>query len=1025
MEGGSRVVQHALAALALTVALNMLSPGQWSSPICLADEPNAVAKLHAELGLPAGEQLPDFSACGFAASERPMPMVPACIGVRPAGDDDTARIQAALDYAASLPLSAEGFRGAVQLAPASFSVRGSLTISSSGVVLRGSTSGSMRTEIVATGHSRRPLVIVGQAIPTRDSQSSDQSDRKSLIVEAVTCGSSRITVDNAAQFTAGQLVKITHPSTKEWIASLGMNRFPSDDGRGSWLDWKPGAHDWFATRRVIAAEGNQLILDVPLTCAIDPQLSRAFVQTIEESSYRNLGVENLDLVSEVSSDNPKDEEHAWDAVRFVNVTDGWARNLDCRHFSGSAVRIDRNSRRITVQDCTSREPVSEFANGRRSAFTTEGQQSLFLRCRSIDARHDFSVGHLVSGPNAFVHCTGKQAHSWSGPTGSWSTGVLFDNVEIDGGGLSLTNRETAAQGTGWSAANCVLWNCVAPVLICRRPPGANNYAIGVWGEVVGDGVWKHLNEFTDPDSLFETQLSVRIGKDVARTIGTAKDHRDFPEWHAELSGKANLTAIKPEPSQRESSAPLTLKNGWLTFGDKLAIGDRLTLSWWRGSVLPGAAREFGPGLTRFVPGQDGLGYTDVIEQVADQMRDSHQVAIEHHWGLWYDRRRDDHQMIRRIGGDVWPPFYELPWARSGKGIAWDGLSQYDLTRFNPWYFDRLDQFAQAADQRQLILMQYMYFQHNILEAGAHWADFPWRPANCIQPTGFPEPPVYVNRKRVFMADQFYDVSQPLRKALHEKYIRHCLDTLGQHSNVIFVLGEEFTGPESFVRFWLDTVSAWEQEHGRQVLTMLSATRDVQQAILANPQYAAHVDIIDIKYWWYNKDGSLYDPPGGQNLAPRQQLREWKGAKARSPQSTAQAIYETRCQHPQKAVVCSLPGTDPWLAVASGASLVALPRSTDQQLLASVPQLLPSSNNVADNRVVDSRVTDSPDADRSQCALVNSKGQSVLIVSSDARATHKEGSVRSIDRSSGKAASKAASSSASTEGGYRISWFADF
>ena len=56
-----------------------------------------------------------------------------------------------------------------------------------------------------------------------------------------------------------------------------------------------------------------------------------------------------------------------------------------------------------------------------------------------------------------------------------------------------------------------------------------------------------------------------------------------------------------------------------------------------------------------------------------------------------------------------------------------------------------------------------------------------------------------------MADAFYDVTHPVRRRLHRLYIRKCLDTLGDHPNVIFLTGEEYTGPLEFVRFWLDTV----------------------------------------------------------------------------------------------------------------------------------------------------------------------------------------------------------------------------
>ena len=64
------------------------------------------------------------------------------------------------------------------------------------------------------------------------------------------------------------------------------------------------------------------------------------------------------------------------------------------------------------------------------------------------------------------------------------------------------------------------------------------------------------------------------------------------------------------------------------------------------------------------------------------MKATNTIGMEQNYGLWYDRRRDDHERIRRMDGEVWPPFYELPFARSGKETAWDGLSKYDLTKYN-------------------------------------------------------------------------------------------------------------------------------------------------------------------------------------------------------------------------------------------------------------------------------------------------------------------------------------------------------
>lgn len=59
-----------------------------------------------------------------------------------------------------------------------------------------------------------------------------------------------------------------------------------------------------------------------------------------------------------------------------------------------------------------------------------------------------------------------------------------------------------------------------------------------------------------------------------------------------------------------------------------------------------------------------------------------------------------------------------------------------------------------------------------------------------------------------------------------------------------------------------TASAgWEQEHGQPVYVMLSATKDVQDAILRDPRYRKEIDFIDIRQWSRTADGSLYAPEG--------------------------------------------------------------------------------------------------------------------------------------------------------------------
>jgi hypothetical protein len=107
-----------------------------------------------------GNRIPDFSHCGYAGADAAIPNVPIRVTVAPADGDDGPRIQAAIDQVAGLPLGADGFRGAIRLAPGQFEVAGQLSISSSGIVLRGSGAGEGGTTLIASGQDRRALIRI-------------------------------------------------------------------------------------------------------------------------------------------------------------------------------------------------------------------------------------------------------------------------------------------------------------------------------------------------------------------------------------------------------------------------------------------------------------------------------------------------------------------------------------------------------------------------------------------------------------------------------------------------------------------------------------------------------------------------------------------------------------------------------------------------------------------------------------------------------------------------------------------------
>jgi hypothetical protein len=353
----------------------------------------------------------------------------------------------------------------------------------------------------------------------------------------------------------------------------------------------------------------------------------------------------------------------------------------------------------------------------------------------------------------------------------------------------------------------------------------------------------------------------------------------------------------------ELSACLAVSNGWYVHDDKVVWGLVQHNGWWRAGQRPNIARN--------APGQVGPNRTEDLDRLTSAMLRFGYPGFEHNFGLWYDRRRDAHDQKRRNDDKVVGPFLEQPWARSGSGVAWDGLSKYDLTKYNNWYFQRLKQFADFCDQKGTILFHNHYMQHALLETNAHYVDFPWRPTNCLQNTELPD--------SIPAANAFYDISQPECRKLHRAYIRKCLDVLGTNTNVVFLCSEEYTGPGEFMLFWLDAIVQWEKETGRDVHVGLSATKDVMDVVLSDSERAKQISTIDLRYWWYKPDGSLRAPSGGRQVAGRYTYE----IRHTTPTQIHRQVSECRERYPGKAIIHGNPGTrqHAWAALTSGALLL--------------------------------------------------------------------------------------------------------
>jgi hypothetical protein len=195
-----------------------------------------------------------------------------------------------------------------------------------------------------------------------------------------------------------------------------------------------------------------------------------------------------------------------------------------------------------------------------------------------------------------------------------------------------------------------------------------------------------------------------------------------------------------------------------------------------------------------------------------------------------------------------------------------------------------------------------------------------------------------------MAEQFYDTTFAARKELHKAFIRQCLNNFKDNTGVIQLIGAEFTGPLHFVQFWLDVIGDWENKTKKKEIIGLSTTKDVQDAILNDSKRAAVVDVIDIRQWHYQEDGTTYEPKGGQNLAPRQHARLLK-PKRTSFEQVCRAVSEYKQKYPGKAVMYSGDNYDHfgWAVFMAGGSMAVLPK-LPEQFLSDASSMKPANSN---------------------------------------------------------------------------------
>src|SRR5215203_1598879 len=141
-----------LALASVAGFLAFTQTGEWQSKFVSTTKDGIVKYIPDE----KGNIIPDFSRVGYHYGERQIPNVDIKKIIAPSADA-AQQIQKAIDELARQPVNKNGFRGAILLKKGNYVINGKITITASGIVLRGE---GDETKLVAAGTVNRPLIEV-------------------------------------------------------------------------------------------------------------------------------------------------------------------------------------------------------------------------------------------------------------------------------------------------------------------------------------------------------------------------------------------------------------------------------------------------------------------------------------------------------------------------------------------------------------------------------------------------------------------------------------------------------------------------------------------------------------------------------------------------------------------------------------------------------------------------------------------------------------------------------------------------
>ncbi len=472
--------------------------------------------------LPRGDRIMDFSFAGYMGGGVALPVVPVRAVVSPPVGDATRVIQDAIDTVSKLA-EVGGFRGAVLLKPGTYECRDTLAIHASGVVFRGSGSGTNGTTLRMAGRPHVCISISGSGRVERVGHASR------IVDFYVPAGAHAFRVEDGSSFHPGDSVLVSRPVTAAWVRFMSMDTLVRRGRPETWLS-ESGSIE--SGRKIKSVAGNTITLDVPLSDCLDAQYlnppGASVVKCVVPGRIEQAGVEHLRIVAPPQAVEIQQRHHQ--AIRMNGVCDAWLRNIVIEDTVNS-VGLSGGVKRATVEQVTIRHRVATRGAAKPADFSASGSEILFNRCAGTgDNLFYFVTGARATGPTVLLNCTFR-GNGHLQPHQRWATGLLVDGCQVPESGIDFMNRGEMGSGHGWTIGWAVAWNCVARTYVIQQPPGAANWAIGCQGErmqagmpfghkqTLPEGIFDSHGTPVAPTSLYLAQLRERLGPQAVKSIG--------------------------------------------------------------------------------------------------------------------------------------------------------------------------------------------------------------------------------------------------------------------------------------------------------------------------------------------------------------------------------------------------------------------------------------------------------------------------------------------------------------------------